>query len=146
MSKIVENGKLVEQLQNKCKVCGLGAIEHDFAICEYCGWEADCLQNDEPDYIGGANEMSLNQYKKFWEDCKDKILQQDGVKVFFAIDLAREYYEKYFKQLNEEYYRKINPHFDEDQKRFDENRLKPQRLSKSKMNEEEKRPMKKKNY
>lgn len=68
--------------------------------------------------------MSLNQYKKFWEDCKDKNHQHEGDNVFNAIDLVREYCEKYFKKQNEEYFRKINPHFDEDQKRIEENRNK----------------------
>ena len=65
MSRVVENGKLIEQVQNKCKVCGLGNIAHDFDICEYCGWEADDLQNENPNYSGGANDMSLNKYQKF---------------------------------------------------------------------------------
>lgn len=122
MSKIVENGKLVEQNKNKCKVCGLGDIEHDFAICEYCGWESDNIQNDDPEYFGGANHMSLNQYKKFWEDCKENILKFEGNRCFYSIDLAKEYYIKHFKKQNEEYFRKKNPHFDEDQKRFEINR------------------------
>lgn len=120
--KIVENGKLVEQKQNKCKVCGLGEIEHDFAICEYCGWEADGVQNDDPDYMGGANDMSLNQYKQFWEENKEDLLKhKENLPPF---EKAREYYEKNFKEQNEAYFRKINPNFDEDQKRFEENRLK----------------------
>ena len=123
MSKIVENGKLTEQAQ-KCKVCGLGDIEHEFAICECCGWEDDGVQNDDPDYIGGANKMSLNQYKKFWKDCKDEIIQYEGVKVFYAIDLAKKYYNIHFKEQNEKYFRKKNPNFDEDQKRFKLNRNK----------------------
>ena len=117
----------LEEPSYKCKVCGLGDIEHDFAICEYCGWESDNIQNDDHEYIGGANEMSLNQYKKFWADCKDRILKHDGVKVFYAIDLAREYYNAHFKKQNEEYFRKKNPHFDEDQKRFKLNRNKNKR-------------------
>ncbi|MDO5520031.1 MAG: CPCC family cysteine-rich protein [bacterium] len=30
-------------------------------ICSICGWEDDQMQYDNPDYMGGANELSLNQ-------------------------------------------------------------------------------------
>lgn len=104
--KIVENGKVVEKVENKCKVCGLGEIEYDFAICDYCGWEADGVQNDEPDYIGGANDMSLNQYKQFWEENKEDLLKHKKDLPYYAFEKAREYYEKNFKQKNEEYIKK----------------------------------------
>jgi hypothetical protein len=38
-----------------------------FEICPLCGWEDDDIQNDDPDYAGGANELSLNQYRSRWE-------------------------------------------------------------------------------
>ena len=113
MSRVVENGKLVEQGQNKCKVCGLGCIEHDFDICEYCGWEADDLQNDRPDYFGGANHMSLNEYKKFWKENKEDILKNLSKNRFYAIDKAREYFKNNFKER----YEKVK-------KRAEENRRK----------------------
>ena len=84
----------------KCKMCGLGDIKHCFYICEYCGWEDDSLQNDEPDYFGGANEMSLNQYREFWNNNKEKILKSKN-RCFKAVDLSRKYYEKHFKEINE---------------------------------------------
>ena len=57
----------------KCKVCGIGNVEGDYYICNYCGWESDPLQEENEDYIGGANEMSFNQYKKFCKDCKKEL-------------------------------------------------------------------------
>lgn len=72
----------------KCKVCGMGNIEQSYDICQFCGWEDDDIQNEKPDYMGGANEMSLNQYKKFWEENKDEILKADNT-CFKAIDLAK---------------------------------------------------------
>ena len=42
----------------------------DFDICENCGWEDDPLQRDDPDYDGGANEMSLNEARKAWAEGK----------------------------------------------------------------------------
>ena len=48
-----------------CPVCGKYTfIEDDnFEICPVCGWEDDGIQRDDPDYAGGANHLSLNQYK-----------------------------------------------------------------------------------
>lgn len=50
---------------HNCPVCGKYEFEdyssHD--ICPFCGWEDDGVQTDDPDYIGGANPTSLNQYK-----------------------------------------------------------------------------------
>ncbi len=77
----------------KCKVCGMGNIEQSYDICQFCGWEDDSLQNENPNYMGGANHMSLNQYNKFWEENKEEILKAKNT-CFKAIDLAREYYKK----------------------------------------------------
>lgn len=52
----------------RCPVCGQYEFSRkdDYDICEICGWENDGLQYDDPDYEGGANEMSLNQAKRAW--------------------------------------------------------------------------------
>ncbi len=124
MSKVVENGKLVEQVQNKCKVCGLGCIEHDFDICEYCGWEADNLQNDDPNYSGGANDMSLNQYKQFWEKNKEDILTNHQNDLFYVFNKADDFYKENFEKLNLDYYRSKDPDYDMKMQRAEENRRK----------------------
>ena len=93
-------GKMMECPPYKCKVCGLGNIEYSYQICDICGWEDDDIQNDSPDYIGGANEMSLNQYKKFWEENKDVL--QNKPNTSLAIELSEEYYQIHFKKENEE--------------------------------------------
>lgn len=53
----------------KCPVCGKYdfAKDNDFDICKICNWENDGLQLDDPNYSGGANELSLNEYKKDYE-------------------------------------------------------------------------------
>ncbi len=33
----------------------------DYSICPVCMWEDDPVQLTDPDYIGGANQLSLNQ-------------------------------------------------------------------------------------
>jgi hypothetical protein len=35
-----------------------------FDICAVCGWEDDPIQNDDPDYDGGANHISLVAAKR----------------------------------------------------------------------------------
>lgn len=32
-------------------------------LCQVCYWEDDKIQNNNPDYDGGANEISLNEAK-----------------------------------------------------------------------------------
>lgn len=47
-----------------CPVCGKYTFEceGDYDICEYCGWE-----NDTYTEAGGANSISLSEYKKRYE-------------------------------------------------------------------------------
>ena len=54
---------------NKCPVCGkhMFADDEDFYICPVCGWENDPVQNDDHDYAGGANHVSVNQAKELYK-------------------------------------------------------------------------------
>ena len=72
----------------------MGDIKNSYDICPYCGWEDDDIQNEKPDYMGGANEMSLNQYKKFWEENKNEILLNLKSNRFYAIEKSQEYFAK----------------------------------------------------
>ena len=38
------------------------------AYCQHCGWIYDLDQFENPDLKDGFNEMSLNEYKKWFED------------------------------------------------------------------------------
>lgn len=51
-----------EVVSNKipCPVCGKSYLE-EYDICSICNWENDPVQLLNPDFAGGANEMSLNQ-------------------------------------------------------------------------------------
>lgn len=54
-----------------CKCCGLGLVDgedNSFDVCHVCGWEDDGLQNDDPDFAGGANALSLNDYRRAFEE------------------------------------------------------------------------------
>lgn len=58
----------------KCKVCGMKNIKNSYDICHYCGCEDDDIQNEQSDYMGGANHMTYNQQIRFWTEYKDKIM------------------------------------------------------------------------
>ena len=71
-----------------CKCCGKYELDSNslFQVCPICGWESDPVQENEPNYSGGANEKSLNEYKKEWEyKLINKITKKD-------IDNYNEYY------------------------------------------------------
>ena len=53
----------------KCPVCGkdtFDEIDHDYEICPECYWEYDSIQVDAPDFSGGANSHSLNEYRRIY--------------------------------------------------------------------------------
>ena len=52
----------------KCPVCGLYEFSSidDYDSCDVCKWQNDNLQLVKPDYWGGANELSLNDYRALW--------------------------------------------------------------------------------
>lgn len=56
--------------KHKCPVCGRYEFSEtdSFDVCEVCGWEDDELQEDDPDYSGGANPMSLNEAREAWKE------------------------------------------------------------------------------
>lgn len=58
-----------------CPICGKYKFKDDnsFDICPFCGWEDDCVQLNDPDLEGGANELSLNQYKNKYNESIKKL-------------------------------------------------------------------------
>jgi len=57
-----------------CPVCNSNNEgDHPYLdICELCDWQDDHLQRDNPTYDGGANDLSLNEYKTWWDKTKRK--------------------------------------------------------------------------
>jgi hypothetical protein len=53
-----------------CAVCDNIVKPDDFGMCEVCEWMADPVQEDDPDYQGGANEESLNEAITAWKNKK----------------------------------------------------------------------------
>lgn len=57
----------------KCPVCNNNTFpenDYEFKICDECFFEYDPIQVNNPDYSGGANKSSLNEYKKLYEKLK----------------------------------------------------------------------------
>ena len=54
-----------------CAVCNSEITIEDCYNCFVCGWDSDLIQEDDPDYRGGANKESLNEAKAAWA-AKDK--------------------------------------------------------------------------
>ena len=57
----------------RCPCCGRDSLPANsaFEICPVCGWQDDDVQNDDPDFEGGANNMSLNQAREAFRQGKD---------------------------------------------------------------------------
>ena len=51
----------------RCPVCKQHEFEEDFDLCPVCDWQYDRVQYNDPDYWGGANKLSINDYKKEWQ-------------------------------------------------------------------------------
>jgi hypothetical protein len=55
-----------------CPVCG-SKNSGEFPssnVCDTCEWEQDSVQEDDPTYCGGANDLCLNDYRTEWENNK----------------------------------------------------------------------------
>ena len=62
---------MIQNKLEKCACCGSLEVPSGSDgwgyICNVCGWEKDGVQNDDPDFWGGANKMSLNQAKEAYK-------------------------------------------------------------------------------
>jgi hypothetical protein len=51
-----------------CQCCGYKTLKEgtrdSYEICKVCFWEDDFVQNEDPDYPDGANNVSLRQAQK----------------------------------------------------------------------------------
>ncbi len=49
-----------------CPVCGKHRFRESgkWEVCPVCGWEDEPLARRDPDFSGGANELSLNEYRQ----------------------------------------------------------------------------------
>lgn len=56
--------------KHKCPVCGQTEFDSigSYDICDVCGWEDDPYQEEHPEDDVGANELSLIDYRKAYEN------------------------------------------------------------------------------
>lgn len=56
----------------QCPCCGYYTLkdkpDNTFQICPVCFWEDDGVQLNDPDYEGGANDMSLNEARRNFKE------------------------------------------------------------------------------
>lgn len=70
MKKYKKNLKEIAQSKTQCPVCHQYHFScvNSYEICPICGWEDDLVQKKDPSFSGGANKLSLNEYrKKYYE-------------------------------------------------------------------------------
>ena len=74
IAKPIDMDKVIKTLSNvfvfKCPVCGKYTFQSgpgNYEICPVCGWEDDKAQYKDPNLKGGANKLSLKEYKKQYE-------------------------------------------------------------------------------
>jgi len=73
--------RISKRKRRACSCCGFytmvtGPGNHD--VCPVCFWEDDGIQNDNPDFRGGANRVSLNEAKENYNEmgaCEERFLQ-----------------------------------------------------------------------
>jgi hypothetical protein len=57
-----------KKMKYTCPCCGYKTLDEappgTYDICPICFWEDDNVQFDDPDFEGGANEVSLRQAQK----------------------------------------------------------------------------------
>jgi hypothetical protein len=52
-------------MKYKCSCCGFYTLrEESDDICQVCGWQEDIVQREDPNFVGGPNEVSLNQARE----------------------------------------------------------------------------------
>ena len=54
-----------------CPVCGRHTFSDVFEKCPVCGWENEYVQEKNPTWRNGANEMSLEEARKAYAEGKD---------------------------------------------------------------------------
>ena len=69
MHKYKKSLNTILSIKKSCPVCHRYYFNsiNSYEICPICKWEDDPIQRKNPNYSGGANTLSLNDYKKAYE-------------------------------------------------------------------------------
>lgn len=56
----------------KCPCCSEGTIKSLHDVCLVCGWEDDVVQNEDENFSGGANKLSLSEYRQNFRKLREE--------------------------------------------------------------------------
>ncbi|MCL2860235.1 MAG: hypothetical protein FWF46_06770 [Oscillospiraceae bacterium] len=54
-----------------CPVCNEFMFKEEYEICKICGWEHDYVQEEDENFWGGANELSLREASTLYNVLKN---------------------------------------------------------------------------
>ena len=109
----------------KCPVCNNDTFDErnfDYEICKECFWEYDPIQIENPNYFGGANHLSLNEYKKLYEQLKKQYWDfscKDGFYKNLILKLEEERSRQYYSKLESSIMNYLIEQGDNEQKQHD---------------------------
>ena len=63
----IDRFEVLEETKMNCPCCGKTLVG-EYDICDVCSWENDPIQLNNPDFQGGANQMSLNEAKRAYRE------------------------------------------------------------------------------
>ncbi|MCR5836054.1 MAG: hypothetical protein K6G88_06085 [Lachnospiraceae bacterium] len=63
---------MVSNYPVNCPCCGEGVINSLHDICLICGWEDDIMQNEDVNFSGGANKLSLTEHRQKFQEYRKK--------------------------------------------------------------------------
>jgi len=69
----IDNSKKEENFDGLiCPCCEMYHFKNQdfYEFCPICHWQDDPVQRRAHDYIGGANKLSLNQYRIQWKEAQ----------------------------------------------------------------------------
>lgn len=77
----MKNDSKAQNRKYGCLCCGNMTLEtrYEYDICPVCFWEDDEVQGEDPDFSGGANDPSLNEARKNYNEfgaCERRFLKQ----------------------------------------------------------------------
>lgn len=76
----------------KCSCCDKSIINEKYEICNFCGWEDDPIQNKDDNYSGGANKLSLLEYRRKFEKNENNWVAHHSIDVLENTGLVRAFY------------------------------------------------------
>lgn len=68
--KAKKERKAIDMDDVLCPICGEYKMKHFGNVCPVCGWEHTPTAFIDPDFLGGANQLTANDYKKLFKEIR----------------------------------------------------------------------------